>query len=167
MTYSSRLRRWLIRLIAWDGVLPAVVWSVPFVVHELMPNDRGANEFCGIALPLVAFLVRFFIGFRAIKSNHCGMLLRPVQMTVLCVGLFTLLLIDVLMVLENVMPKGPAPTTWEDLIVLAVLYAIYFSAMAIAMYPGFENRADSHGRLGGDSELEYARDCGEDRYGRF
>ena len=57
-------------------------------------------------------------------------------MTVLCVGLLPLLLIDALMVLANVMPKGPAPATWQDWIVPAVLYAIYLSAMAIAMYPG-------------------------------
>ena len=144
MTRLSKLRRWLIRLIAWDGVLPAVVWSVPFVIHALMPNCRGAVEICAVVLPIVAFFVRFVMGCRVIDSNHCGTLLRRIQVVVLCIGILPLLLIDVFMVLANVMPQGAVIATWEDLIVLAVLYTIYFSAMAIAMYPGSGEEVETY-----------------------
>ena len=33
--------RWLLRLAAWDGMLPAVVWSLPLVAMQLLPGRRG------------------------------------------------------------------------------------------------------------------------------
>ena len=127
--------RWLLRLAAWDGMLPAVVWSLPLVAMKLLPGRRGPVELLGVVLPITAFLIRFFVGVRAIRSNHCGRIFRGLQGISLWAGLFLLLIIDTLQILRLVMPPG-AFKDRESLIGLLVFYSIYIVCMAFAMYPG-------------------------------
>ena len=129
------LARWLLRLAAWDGMLPAVVWSLPLVAMQLLPGRRGPVELLGVVLPITAFLIRFFVGVRAIRSNHCGRIFRGLQGISLWAGLFLLLIIDTLQILRLVMPPG-AFKDRESLISLLVFYSIYIVCMAFAMYPG-------------------------------
>ena len=127
--------RWLLRLAAWDGMLPAVVWSLPLVAMQLLPGRRGPVELLGVVLPITAFLIRFFVGVRAIRSNHCGRIFRGLQGISLWAGLFLLLIIDTLQILRLVMPPG-AVKNRESLIGLLIFYSIYIVCMAFAMYPG-------------------------------
>jgi hypothetical protein len=98
--------RWLIRVAAWDGMLPVVVWSLPLVALQLFPGRRGPVELLGVVLPITAFLIRFFVGVRAIRTNHCGRLVRGLQGIALWAGLFLLLIVDTLQILRLVMPPG-------------------------------------------------------------
>ena len=54
------LSNWILRLITWDGLLPAFVWLIPYVVGILFPNMPGMIEFFGVAVPIAAFLIRSF-----------------------------------------------------------------------------------------------------------
>jgi hypothetical protein len=151
MAHRASISSWLIRLIAWDGVLPVAILSAPFLVRWLIPDNRSAIELTAVVLPLVAFFVRYQVGRRHIASNDCGPVVRRVQVVVLCLGIFVLVLIDAVMVLCHVMPKGAAFTTTTDLIVWMVLYAIYLAAMALAMYPGSPWHSDPVDPLVADS----------------
>ena len=96
---------------------------------------RGPVELLGVVLPITAFLIRFFVGVRAIRSNHCGRIFRGLQGISLWAGLFLLLIIDTLQILRLVMPPG-AFKNRESLIGLLIFYSIYIVCMAFAMYPG-------------------------------
>jgi len=136
MANRASIGSWLFRLMAWDGLLPAAVWAVPWVIEWLIPHRRGAIEVTAVVLPIVAFFIRYQVGRRYIASNRCGALMRGLQVGVFCVGILLLVLIDAVIVLSHVMPKGAAFATAADCIVWAVLYSIYLTSMAIAMYPG-------------------------------
>jgi hypothetical protein len=88
-----------------------------------------------VVLPITAFLIRFFVGVRAIRTNHCSRLIRAVQGVALWTGLFLLLIVDTLQILRLVMPPG-AFKDRESLIGFVVFYSIYIVCMAFAMYPG-------------------------------
>lgn len=48
MTHRVNISQWLIRLIAWNRMLPVTMWSVPFVVRLLVPNNRVAIELAAV-----------------------------------------------------------------------------------------------------------------------
>jgi hypothetical protein len=125
---------WLLRLIAWDGLLPALILLAPYVVELLIPNNRLAIELLGVAFPIAGFFIRLVVGKRHIDSNLCSGPVRLAQFGVFFVGIFPLVLIDAFLVLSHVMPKGVlAP---EDYAVFGVLFSVYLTAMTLAMYPG-------------------------------
>ena len=124
------------RLITWDGVLPVAIWCTPFLVGWLFPNRRGAIELTAVLLSVVAFVVRYQVGRHHIASNGCRAAVRRVQMCLLCFGLSALALIDAVMILTHVMPQGAAFAATADLIVWAGLYAVYLTAMTLALHPG-------------------------------
>ena len=129
-------RAWLLKLIAWDGGVPALVLVVPEFVEMLFPNRRGVVQMMAIALPIAAFLVRFFIARRQINSNQCSRLVRRVQMAALCIGIFILLMIDALLILARDLPKGALFATTTDVVTFIVLIGMYLICMVIATYPG-------------------------------
>ena len=87
-------------------------------------------------LSIQALEIRFFVGVRAIRPNHCGRMDRGVQGIALWAGLFLLLIVDTLQILRMVMPPG-AFKDCESLIGFVVFYSIYIVCMAFAMYPGW------------------------------
>jgi len=134
MAEQVEYRSWLLRIIGWDGMLPASVLAAPYVVESILPNTRWAIEVTAVVLPIVAFFMRLFVGHRHIHENKCSTVFRVVQFGVFFLGIFPLVLIDAALVLVHVMPKGVFAT--DDYLVFAVLYGIYLSAMIVAMYPG-------------------------------
>ncbi|NQT13675.1 MAG: hypothetical protein HQ582_13060 [Planctomycetes bacterium] len=136
MASRANVGSWLFRLITWDGLLPATVWSAPFFIELAAPNNRGAIEIISVALPIVAFCIRYRVGRRHIASNGFGPIVRGFQLAVFCVGLVMLVFIDAVMILSHVMPKGAAFATLTDCIIWAAIYFSYLMPMAVAMYPG-------------------------------
>jgi hypothetical protein len=61
---------------------------------------------------------------------------RHFQLVALCIGILVLLMIDSLLILAHGMQKGALFATDTDLLVWAVLIAVYLTSMAVAMYPG-------------------------------
>ena len=127
---------WLLKLVSFDGVRPVVVLLMPTVVDQLFPNRRGAMEFTAVTVPIFAFFIRFFVAKRHIFSNQCTGLVRGLQLIALCLAILVLLLIDSLMILAHGMAKRAMFATNTDLVVWAVLIALYFTCMAFAMFPG-------------------------------
>lgn len=63
---------WAQRVLGWDGLLPAIVWGLSALAASIFPGNRGLLESLTLFLPIVAFLIRLRVGWRAIQSNHCG-----------------------------------------------------------------------------------------------
>jgi hypothetical protein len=127
---------WFFRLATWDGLLPACVVLIPTGVGLLMPNSRGAMEVVSIALPIAAFFIRAGVGKRYIASNGCGVAFRCVQYCVFCVGILLLVFFDAVLILSRLMPKGALFAARSDVYVWAILFSLYLTSMAIALYPG-------------------------------
>ncbi len=134
MTTRVNHGAWLLKLIAWDGLLPAIVILVPLVARQIAA--QRAVEFLAIALPIAAFLLRLFAGRRHIDSNQCSPLFRRVQFIFFYIAIFVLLMIDSLMILAHEMPPGAMFASAVDFLIWAVLFALYLTCMAVAMYPG-------------------------------
>lgn len=135
-------RLWLWRLAKWDGMIPLVVWQLPKLIRTLLPNQRGVIEIVAIALPIAAFLLRVKFGRRHIRANQVGDRMRWMQFALFYVAAVLLALLDCVMVLSNLFPQGLLVDR-NDIIVTAVLYAIYFALMSVAMCPGRPDKSDA------------------------
>lgn len=123
---------WFYRLISWDSLLPVVIVSIPMVLRVLFPNRRGIVEIIGVVLPIIAFFIRYTTGVKHIQSNSCPVWMQRMQYCVFCISIFVLVLFDSFVILLNAIQNFSE----EDELVLAVFTVIYFSLMALAMYPG-------------------------------
>jgi hypothetical protein len=138
---KSVLGWWLIRLVTWDGIFPAAILSVPFLLRWMFPNDRATIELAAVVLPIVAFFVRYRAGMKHIATHRSTETWRRIQVAVFGVGLIVLVVMDGVMILTHVMPKGAVVRTTADLVVWTSLYLFYFGAMAFAMFPGWKKSA--------------------------
>lgn len=129
---------WIMRLITWDGLLPALVWLSPYVIGVLLPNHDKAIEAAAILIPILALLFRFYLGTQYIFSNHCSCRFRKVQLVLFCIGLLLLLLIDSLMILSSILPQMPRdhPVHFKEQVFMVGFFSLYFILMIVAMYPG-------------------------------
>jgi len=123
---------WLFRMVAWDGLFPVVVLTVPMVVQFLFPKQRDAILVPALSLPIAGFFVRMVVGSGYIESNHCGKMLRRLQGLALFCGAMLLVVIDCLLILAREIDLFTA----EDEFVWVILISIYLTLMLIAMYPG-------------------------------
>jgi hypothetical protein len=142
MMLGSTLGSWMLRIVAWDGMLPAAIWFAPLLIQAVAPNRRGAVELAAVFLPIFAFFIRFRAGNRYISTNNCGPALRGLQFCVFFLAIFVLVLVDAVIMLTHVMPR--AAITVDDLKVFAALYGAYLATMAFAMYPGFGAARKTH-----------------------
>lgn len=133
--------KWVLRLFAWDGLLPVALVLVPWAIKFVLPNQRGPIEAAAVILPIVAFFVRLLGGLAHIAANHCSRGFRVVQRIVFCAGIFALVLIDAVLILAHIIPA--AAFSPEDALIIGGVIGAYLVAMAIAMYPGAEPVATS------------------------
>lgn len=129
-------RDWLLRVICWDGALPAIVFLAPVLVKRALPNHPGAIELLAIALPITALVIRFVVGTRAIDSNHCREGFRRLQVVALGIALLILLFVDAFLALLQNMPNGALFAARVHLIVWMIFAPFYLIIMLIVMYPG-------------------------------
>jgi hypothetical protein len=133
---SSEYLNWFLRVLCWDGLLPAVVFLVPHIALLLLPNRPGVIELLAIVVPIAALFSRFVAGSRVIKSNHCAERCRQLQFMALAVALMILLLTEAALMLSHNMPPGALFAAEKDRIVWTVFAAVYFTNVVFAMYPG-------------------------------
>ncbi len=136
MLTAAETRAWVVRIAIWDGALPAIIWLAPILVQGLIPNRRGPVEIIAVVLPILAFFIRFHVGRRFVSANQCGVAVRRFQYVALCIGALILVLVDAVMILTILMPKGAAFASLGDILVWVILVSTYLLAMSIAMYPG-------------------------------
>ena len=131
---------WLWRVISWDTLLPAAMIFAPSAILWVAPNRQGFMEIAAVSLPIVAFFLRVSAGRRQIAKNQCSTRVRRIQFGIFCVGIFPLVLFDCFMILGELANVGPG-WDYDTVIALAVMIAIYLSAMVIAMFPEVHDRA--------------------------
>jgi hypothetical protein len=139
---SVDLRLWFWRVLSWDALLPAVILVVPGIVQQIVPNRRGFLEIISVALPVGAFVFRFYSGKRQIALNYCSDRVRLFQFGVFFIGILPLALIDCFLILSHLMPKGALFAAGSDRIMWGILFGIYLMSMIVAMYPGRTAVAD-------------------------
>jgi hypothetical protein len=131
---------WFVRVLAWDGLVPVCVVLIPNVIKFLFPNNRGVLELMFVLTPVIALVLRMWIGSSHIATNYCSPANRRIQFWVLFFGITVLGFIDAVLIHGHLMPKGPFNDAEID--VGIVLFSVYLGAMTIAMYPGRANSQD-------------------------
>lgn len=125
---------WAIRVAAWDGLLPIFVLSVPVLTDSLLPNRPDLSDLVGAGLPIIAFVIRLFVGTRHIWSNGCCHLVRVLQSLLLWVVVFLFVLVDTMLIIAHQFPgAGMKPADLRD---MEIVLSIYLPCMVVAMYPG-------------------------------
>lgn len=128
---------WLARLLAWDGVLPLVVWAIPAILNLALPQNDKLAVMLAVSLPCVALIVRFYVGYGMIEANHCSPKFRRVQQTCLWIGLVILMLLDSLLItLLSLNLQGPGNPIGAIVVIFLIFYLPYLAFLAVAMYPG-------------------------------
>ncbi len=89
---NTRHSLWWISIIAWDGILPLLVATIPITARLLLPKDNLAGPIAIGVVPLAAALIRCMIGERQIRRVCNGELplLRQAGMAaaIVCLMLF-------------------------------------------------------------------------------
>lgn len=134
------LLSWVLRVITWDGALPAFIWAFFHVLTALAPNWDDEIAVFGVLFLIVAFFLRMYAGACFIAANGRSAFVQNVQYLVFCFGLFVLTIIDGLMIAGLTSPKVAQAPGDDDTVIWTVLLSLYLVPMAIAMYPG---RAES------------------------
>jgi hypothetical protein len=124
------LTTWLFRLLTWDGILPICILLIPSLVEWLNPNGN-VNGIIYVAIAIAAFFIRAEVGGRHIESNNCSETVRRIQAGLFFLAIFILAFLDAFVMAVPVGALGQ-----EDYAILAILLAVYFTLMALAMYPG-------------------------------
>lgn len=139
--------KWLARLLAWDGILPAIVWAIPAILNIALPDGELICLTLSILLPIAALLARFFMGREMIASNGCSPLFRQVQVACLCVGLFILMCLDSLLIvlLSLNLPGNPDRQAGVVIVIFLMGYLPYLAFLAVAIYPGSNSPTEAAG----------------------
>lgn len=133
-TQRPHVRKWMLSLFAWDGLMPVIVFLAPAIVRALVPRNHRAIEATSVMLPIVAFLIRLAVGLRQVSRNRVRQGVQTFQMIALFLGLVVLVLIDTLVILMWEIPG--VGNHIGDMLVLLCLFSIYLTLMALAFYPG-------------------------------
>ena len=127
--------RWLLRLFAWDGLLPPAIWLVPLLFRNLMPKNDAAVVFMTVMIPIAAVFIRYFVGMRYIRENNCGPVMRRFQIGVLFCAIALMILVDTLSIaMQDIVPFA------EQIVLALVAFVFYLPLMAFALYPGFRRQ---------------------------
>ena len=142
----------VLRMLAWDGLLPLVVLVVPYLVRLVLPQFPDAIVVAAIVVSIVAFFLRVYIGCCYICANQCGKWLRRFQLLTLNLGVFTLMFVETLVMVLQDLP-GNANVGIGLLIVLAPFYAFYIACMLITLYSGEIDSSSSRSSVAPSSNL--------------
>ena len=132
---------WLLRVLTCDGVLPVVLLATSVTLSRLSLGQGELYLILSAGIPVSAFMVRFFMGQRAIEHNHCSALTRRFQLIVLVLGLIVIALMDCLLIVLSMLPPPNGNKAEKYLILFlgfAIAYLAYLACMTFAMYPGRE-----------------------------
>jgi hypothetical protein len=132
---SVNLGSWALRVAAWDAVLPLFVMSIPFGLKWLFPEWRGLVELASVVMPIIAFLIRLTVGVGHIRSNHCSLFVKKLQVAFLCFGIMPLVFLECILALSALGPGDPMFGRETQSTVMTMVF-IYLFCMLIAMYPG-------------------------------
>lgn len=132
-------RAWLWRVIAWDGILPLVMFGLPYLLRWLLPNVNID------AMPLLARLgvmftsesLRVWFGLSYISSNGCPREFRVRQELALVFGVCLLALFDWLMSIVVLGGDPHMPAEYVGVTCVG-LYVLSSGLLIFALFPGRE-----------------------------
>ena len=132
--------KWIWRVVTWDGVLPLVMFGLPYLIHWLLPNLDVNQELpvkIGIGVICVTGAIRTWVVYLYIHSNACSQLVRKRQELAMVFGLTMLSGFDWFM--AHLVLNGRMLAPEEQILgFCAVLYVMSLSLMIFALYPGRE-----------------------------
>lgn len=137
---DSDWRTWMLRVVSWDGVLPAAVIVSAGLVKTVFPNQPRVVEYSLLCLAVTVFLLRLRIGLRQIETNDCRVWTRRGQYVVFLISIMLLAVLEFILML---VPVRQWFAVKEDRVIWAILFAIYFGGMTFAWYPGRPIRENS------------------------
>jgi hypothetical protein len=124
----NRRSQWLLNVLGWDGLLPAIVVAAPSLVALIFPGRQGALELTFVVVPIAAFLIRMVNGSsRYSRGEFCRW-----QALLFGVAIFFLVGLDAALIMFHLINGGVGVDAW---LMLGGLYAVYLVMMAIALYP--------------------------------
>ena len=124
----TKYREWALNILCWDGILPVAVITVPKIAMLLFPMMPGARELTFIIVPVTAFVIRYVNGRMRFISGE----LYIWQLVVFFMALCVLFVLDAIWTMMHLVQNGVPP---EAYLTAAVIYLIYLSLMAIALFP--------------------------------
>lgn len=129
---------WIVRLITWDGIMPAVVCLSPRIVEFFFPNDEVTFATAFVLIVTFIFAIRFIIGRLTIEENHCDEAMKRLQTITFTMGMFVLMVIDTCVILSKHFKKKPGVPSFsvEGFIIWSCVCFMYLLLMAVSMYPG-------------------------------
>lgn len=137
MTGGDRVNG-LARLLAWDGLLLAVVWAIPAVITMVLPDSELLCLTLSILLPIEPLLVRFNVGQAILEEHHCPLWFRKLQWVCLCIGLSILMCLDSLLIgiLSLDLPANPEGELGALTVIFVMFDVPYLVLLSVAMSPG-------------------------------
>jgi hypothetical protein len=132
------LATWIFRLLTWDGILRPCILIIPLVVEWLNPNGN-VNGILYVAIAITAVFIRAVVGARHIESNNCPDIIRHIQLGLLLLAILIVMILDAMVMAVPIAAFGRA-----DIRILAIPFSVYFTWMAVAMYPGRARELPDH-----------------------
>lgn len=134
----QQIRAWAISLICWDGALPFIVIAIPQLMALVFRARQGLLEITFVVVPTVAFVLRYVHGRNRFQSR----LMHWWQLGLFFVAIFVLFAFDALVVLSAIV-QGPVPGGF--LTVCVIIYVVYLSIVAVALFPFRANPQANYG----------------------
>jgi hypothetical protein len=134
--------RWIWRIVSWDTLLPMAIVLVPYAVDFVFPKNPDAMMVAAVAAPIVALILRAWVGQRQMAENNVSRLVLHIQHICFMIGLLPPLFGESVFILVHAGPgaavQGPIAQLGDYAILAIVFWAPYLLMMTIAMYPGPE-----------------------------
>jgi len=123
----KRLQDWAITVLCWDGAFPLVIAALASVLM-LLPKNEDLGTLFAVFAPICAFFIRLRIGSRHFETHaHYGW-----QGVVFLLAILVLILLDCTLILFRQLGEASSLHDW---LVWMLLYLIYLSMMALALFP--------------------------------
>jgi|GEM_PF-3631047 len=126
--------KWILTVLTWDGVLPAITLTLPVAINWLFPRGNEVIGWVAVAFPIVAFFVRIAVSGSQIVGNYCSPGMQWFQSFAFILALFVMMVIDAIVLtfasMKNIVGDS------EFFLASACLMSVYLPLMIFAMYPG-------------------------------
>ena len=127
--------KWFIHLLTWDGVVPVVMWSLPFLVRRFgPPNNDRFFVFAVVGGLIFGVLLRYAFGMRHIRTNYFSSRVKSLQRIGLLAMIALLVWFECLLCVMPPIP--PAGLKAPEMMFFTAMFSGYLLFMACVLYPG-------------------------------
>ena len=130
---------WLLRVLTWEGLVPATVFFGSMAIAILSKHDFWLIIGTGILLPSIACVVRFRSGMRTIETNNCHPFTRFWQMKSLIIGVIIMGFMEGLYIIYSTKPGLGLLGGGNDTHIWIGFLLAYLLLLTFATYPGLSS----------------------------